>query len=171
MVAKTRDTFIRKWWTRGHQESDPFDRFFYCWIAAVVAANRYPMWGDSDTDRERFLSYLREHEPEVLDVLRTQSDLMTKLARRRGTRHGNPIVDTGSAELRAMFGRLSMHYTGRGGMSDSDLVEAVGELLNKIRHTLFHGGKLYDDREDIDLLGLVNPILDQIVRDSERFDG
>lgn len=43
------------------------------------------------------------------------------------------------------------------------MVIAIGELFNKIRNNLFHGVKVYDDSEDIELINTVNPILLEIL--------
>jgi hypothetical protein len=89
-------------------------------------------------------------------VLEDNNDLMLKLAKRRGTRYGNP-------NLREIFLRLSNHYKEGAFISDQDLINSVGELFNKIRNNLFHGVKNYDDREDFELINLINPILLQIL--------
>jgi hypothetical protein len=52
-------------------------------------------------------------------------------------------------------------------MQDDELVTAVAELLNKIRNNVFHGVKVYDDREDLDLLRNVNPVLLAVLEESE----
>jgi hypothetical protein len=92
---------------------------------------------------------------------------MVSLARRRGTNYGHPIVDTGNPQLRDKFSKLAAHYTQDHSLSEEELVETVAELLNKIRNNLFHGVKVYDDREDIVLLELVNPVLLTILRNCE----
>jgi hypothetical protein len=48
-------------------------------------------------------------------------------------------------------------------MPDEDLVRSVGELFNKIRNNVFHGVKVYDDAEDLELLQQVNPVLMDII--------
>lgn len=76
-------------------------------------------------------------------------------------------MDTGNANLRELFERLSRHHLNQVPMSDDERVEAVAELLNRVRKNVFHGMKLYDDREDLKLLGLVNPVLLSVLRHSE----
>jgi hypothetical protein len=84
---------------------------------------------------------------------------MYELARHRGSRFGNPIVDTGNPLLQNLFRRLSRVYTAGESMPDEDQVLALAELVNKVRNNVFHGVKVYDDQEDLKILRLVNPIL------------
>lgn len=172
MAEDRRLTLVKKWFQRGEKALDPFDRFFYLWIALIIAAQRLrPRRGvpsrHHNTDREKVLDYFRANSRNVFQALQETRDSMLKLARRRGTKHGHPIVDSGNPKLRDKFSRLAAHYTQDASLSQADLVETVAGLLNKIRNNLFHGGKVYDDREDVALLELVNPVLLEILRKSE----
>ncbi len=172
MVEDKRLTYARKWFLKGATVHDPFDRFIYSWISLVIAAQRLgrsPV-GERDTDRERILDYFRLKSNDVFQVLQENRDRMFKLARRRGSHYGGRIVDTGSNELQSKFYRLAEHYTFNRPLDRDDLVEYTGELLNKIRNNLFHGEKVYDDREDIALLKLVTPILQGILAKCEGFE-
>jgi len=53
-------------------------------------------------------------------------------------------------------------------MDEDDRVRAVAELLNKVRNNVFHGVNVYDDKEDLKLLMLVNPVLLAVLLESER---
>lgn len=44
-------------------------------------------------------------------------------------------------------------------MPEEDRVVAVAELLNEVRNNVFHGINVYYDREDLDLLRHLNPLL------------
>ena len=44
-------------------------------------------------------------------------------------------------------------------IDDKDLAADLAELLNKVRNNLFHGGKSYDNREDIFLIKSLLPIM------------
>lgn len=44
---------------------------------------------------------------------------------------------------------------------------AVAELLNEVRNNVSHGIKIYDDREDLDLLRHLNPLLLNVLEASE----
>ena len=92
---------------------------------------------------------------------------MAELARRRGVARGHPIIDTVNDSLRAKFENLVAHYLKNQLLPAAEHVDAVGELLNRIRNNLFHGTKVYDDREDIAVLELVNPVLISILRECE----
>lgn len=172
MAEDRRLTFVKKWFQRAEQADDSFDRFFSLWIALIVAAQRVrtrtgTLSRENDTDREKVLHYFHVNSHDVLQVLQQNQDSMMMLAHRRGTNYANPIVDTGNPRLRDKFSKLAAHYTQNATLPQADLVETVAELLNKIRNNLFHGIKVYDDREDSALLGLVNPVLLEILRKCE----
>jgi hypothetical protein len=172
MVADRRLTFVRTWLRRAEGEADPFDRFFAAWVALVVAAqivrDGIGGSGGDDSDRQRVIDYFREKKQVVIRALEKHQTEMDFLARRRGTRFRNHIVDTGNPQLREMFEWLSRHYTNQSPMGDDERVEAVAELLNRIRNNVFHGMKVYDDKEDTRLLERVNPILIDILRPADE---
>ncbi len=164
--------FVQKWLERAKAEEDEFDRFFAAWIALVVAAQRArdlePPLTENETDRDKVLFYFERNRARVKHALEARAPEMTALAQRRGTSHGNPIVDTGNPELRHRFSRLARHYAGQETLGDDELVCTLAELLNRVRNNAFHGGKVYDDRDDIELLGLVNPVLMTVLEEAEK---
>jgi len=174
MAVDRRVEFIRKWYQRARESSDDFDRFFYLWIALVVAAQRFRTSTgshvDDDTDRERMIAYLKGNQQPVLRVLEQYRDHMLALAQRKGTSYRNPIVDTGNAKLRDYFKRLSQHYLAGSPLSAESLVIYVAELFNKVRNNPFHGVKVYDDESDRNLLREINPILTSIINQCEHIN-
>jgi len=172
MATDKQLTYVKKWFQRGIEIDDPFDRFIYLWIALVIAAQRLRTHlgaaaTEYNSDREKILDYFQTKNEQISQALKENQCSMVKLACRRGTNYGNPIVDTGNAELRDKFSKLAAHYTQNTPLSQGAIVQTVGELLNKIRNNLFHGAKVYDDREDTALLELVNPVLLKILRKCE----
>jgi hypothetical protein len=171
MVGDRRVTFIRRWLRRAREARDEFDRFFSAWIALVVAAQRIRdslgQLPEEDSDRQRVVDYFLAKKSEVMRAIGKHQTEMRWLARRRGTTYGNSIIDTGNRNLRKRFARLSRHYTAAPCMQDDELVTAVAELLNKVRNNVFHGVKVYDDKEDLDLLRNVNPVLLAVLEESE----
>ncbi len=142
MVQDRRLRFVKKWFQRGVKSNDPFDTFFFLWTTLVVAAQYYRTryggaWSTNDTDREKVVGYFRANKGKVLQALEDTHSKLMALVQRRGTDHGNPIVDTGNPELREKFSKLAKHYRERLILSDEDRVEAVAELLNKIRNMCF----------------------------------
>ncbi len=168
MALDRRVAFVRKWYQRGQHEKDPFDRFFSLWIALAVAAQRESVRERDDTDRKKVLAYLELKEQKVLRALEEQKEHMVNLASRRGATYGNAIVDAEWRNLQAHFTKLAEHFTGRGRILSSDLVKAVGELLNTIRNNVFHGVKVYDDAADVALLESLNPVLEAILARCEE---
>ena len=168
MAEDSRLTLVKKWYKRAVKTDDPFDRFIYLWITLVIVAQRLRTHSgysrEGDTDREKILDYFHANSRHIFRALQENQDSMLGLARRLGTNYGNAIVDTGNPELRVKFSKLSTHYTQNRFLNQEELVETIAELLNKIRNNLFHGVKVYDDREDIALLELVNPVLLSILR-------
>lgn len=165
--------YVRKWFQRASRTNDPFDRFFYLWIAAVVAAQRYRTEypgpeDEEDTDRRKVTAYFEGHVDQVFEAFQENQGNMMQLARRRGTDYGDPIVDTRHPELRRKFSRLATHYTQSPILPRQELVQNVAELFNKIRNNLFHGVKVYDDAEDVRLLELVNLVLRDVLGKCER---
>ena len=162
-------TFVKKWVQRGVKTTDPFDKFFTLWLALVVAAEHFKTnhaepFREKDTDREKALAYFQAKSDRVCEALEDNNETMVKLSGRHGTSHGNAIIDTGSPELRSKFSKLASHYKQGPILPPSELAETMAELLNKIRNNLFHGEKMYDDKEDPALLELVNPVLTDILR-------
>jgi len=174
MAEGRQRTFIEKWIKRAREATDPFDKFFSLWIALIVAAQRIRLrtgmgFREDDTDRQRILDYFGSNIPKIKEILEDKKVTMIKFAKRRGSKHRNPIVDTGNRELKEKFARLSNHYKEEISISDQELINSVGELFNKIRNNLFHGVKIFDDKEDIDLINLVNPILLEILEKCESY--
>ncbi len=175
MVHDRRVAFVRKWFQRAIKEDDEFDRFFSAWIALVVAAQRLrdysgrlPTW---DSDRERVVAYFLAKKSRVMSAVKKREQEMMWLARRQGTRYGNPIIDTNNKYLRNLFTKLSRHYTSKEAMPDDEFVKALAELLNRIRNNVFHGAKVYDDKEDLELLKNVNPVLLAVLNECEMEAG
>ncbi len=165
-----RSEFVKKWYGRGLKESDPFDQFFCFWIALAVAAAQWStLQGNSPndgTDRDKVIRYLTGHEEFVAGVLSSSPQLKC-LAARIGSTHRNPILDTGKPELRGKFQRFADHYADCQRLDRGELVETLGEILNKVRNNVFHGRKIYDEEDDIKVLTLVNPILKELLQVSE----
>lgn len=173
MVVDKQLACSKKWWGRAQAEPDPFDQFFSLWIAMAVAAQRYVTFNgglDVDaTDGERVKFYFGSKHAAVMEAVRRHDDAMRSLAMRRGSRYRNAIVDTGNPHLQRSFKSLSDHYGKGPELSSADLAIFMAELVNKIRNNLFHGAKVYDDREDLELLRLVSPLLSEILACAEGF--
>ena len=161
MAEDKRIAYSKKWFKRGAGIDDPIDKFIYLWIALVIAAQYRMVSGN--TDRKRIINLFRTRRTLIFNAIKEHRTRMVKLAQRRGTEDGGPIVDTEYPKLREKFSKIVDYYTQGISLDEGALVEYVGELLNKIRNNLFHGDKVYDDREDIELMNLVNPILHDVL--------
>lgn len=173
---------VKAWFNRGNTYKDPFDKFFALWITLIVSSNQYfskakafkntnnisvkpkdRLKEEYPSDRELVLYYFNNiHRDEIFDIINSNPETMKKLAERRGTEYNTPIVDSRSPSLQEKFSKLSKR-SGKTHSKEED-VDAFGELLNIIRNNLFHGHKIYDDAQDIELLNLLNPMMIDILR-------
>jgi hypothetical protein len=174
MKMDSRTQFKQKWFNKGCEADDPFDRFFCFWIALVVAAQRaqtqYGICRRNATDAEKVQSYFSLRSEGVLKALDLSQPWLQKLAGRKGTEYQDPILDTGDPRQRESFDALSQHFLKLRDLDSYEVLETMAELLNKIRNNVFHGNKVYDDADDRDLLDLVNPLLESILRCAEALD-
>lgn len=169
-----RRAFIQRWMDRGRDAVDPFDAFFALWIALVIRARPQLQPEDlalDDTDRKAALRFAESFRDEVFRQLNSQRDDLAWLARRRGTRRGDPIVDVHDYcrkrnHLRDRFRRLANHYAGTRTAKSGLIVEAVIELLNHVRNNLFHGIKNPNDVDDRELVAHLVVVLRAILRTS-----
>lgn len=179
MARDSRLDFARKWAARAFAADDIFDTFIYAWISLVIAAKaRLPKTlvkqarctgGRPPRDADFVAVYFTNRADDVSKVLGTHNSSMSRLAKRQGTGNANPIVDTGNEELRKRLAAFTDHYAGCSSLGPEELSQTMGLLLNAIRNNLLHGEKVYDDREDRELLGLVNPILLGVLEKCEGF--
>lgn len=162
----------KRWFKRGTAERDPFDAFFYLWIALVIAARcgaqREPEDADSGTVKE----YFTLNRDRVLSALKEEDTVVVRLRKRRGT-EGGKVVETYGSEpqrkrRRQEFDRFACSYDE---LTDSTKVHTIAEILIQVRNSLFHARKLYDDKQDRELLELVNPLMKSILKNIEGFDG
>ncbi len=170
MIDK-RAEFVKKWYGRGVNEEDPFDQFFSLWIALVIASARWHTLQNSEirdqTDREKIIQYFEGHCGQVLSLLTPGTREVKDLAFREGSSYGNPILDSGNLDLRAKFKRFAEHWATGQRLDEDELIKTFGEIINKIRNNVFHGVKIYDDRDDVAVLKLINPILRDVLRRCE----
>lgn len=164
MARGRRRSFIRRWYDAGLRSRDPYDRFFCFWIVLVAAAQRRRTltgipFREIYADREKVLEYFEGNKSIIYDILLKNKDKMSFLASRKGARHGHPVLDTRSLRLRRVLSDFSAHYNQGVPLPDDALVEAVAEIINKIRINLFQGM----EREDLELLERVNPLLQEIL--------
>ena len=98
-----------------------------------------------------------------------QRELIERLCRRVGTQFGNLILDIGNPYLRDKIRLFVNHYSNNGEISDTEKVDILSIIINRIRNNTFHGRKVYDDEEDINLLSIINPIIESILVECELF--
>jgi hypothetical protein len=128
-----RSAFVARWQSRAADAGDPFDQLFCLWIALVIQARPQldPNQLDSDdTDRAAVLQLAQKHAKAIVASLAEVSDELKWLARRKGTRRGDAIVDVHDYvrrrhHLRTRFQWLAEHYTGARTCKPGLIVEAA----------------------------------------------
>lgn len=168
MASDRRLDFVNKWSRHAVETEDPFDRFFCLWIALTVSAqvwlNKCGWTVEKETDAGRIKCFFTRNAEAIRKAVSEHVDIMQCLAKRQGTRYKNPIIDTGKPRLRQHFSDLSQHYISGAPLQAGDHAEYLAELLNAIRNNVFHGEKIYDDRDDLELLSMVNPIIESVMK-------
>ncbi len=173
MVNDQRLAFSRKWWQRTNCDDDPFDRFFCLWISLIVAARRKvdeeSLQPERETDSGLVKAYFMANCAEVVSVLQRQLEVLARVAEQRCPRGGGTGELASTRSVRPGIRRLAIELLSKDRPPDSELASRAAELVNRARNNLFHGRKLYDDREDLELLEAVNPIVSDILAICERF--
>jgi len=162
----------KRWFERGTAERNPFDAFFYLWIALVIAARYGAQREPEDADSRTIKEYFTLNRYGVILAVKEEDTVVVRLRKRRGM-EGGKVVETYGPERqrkgrRQQFDRFACAYDE---LTDSEKLGTIAEILIQVRNSLFHGRKLYDDKEDRELLELVNPLMKSILRNIEGFDG
>lgn len=143
--------FIESWYGRGLSSKNPFDSFVFLYIALTVLA-KAEMGGPAN----------EEGEGRLVVKLLTSNPIKTRI-----------IEATKKEPTASAINRLLARQKNRGGDSvlinqrtDRDFklepvptVESLGWLFVNTRNNLFHGAKCYTDKDDLELMRDVTPIL------------
>jgi len=163
--------YIQRWYERGCERGqdekwDPFDKFFYFWIALVVAATQHGNLTDRHPlgDRKPILNYFRAKRSSVIGAEEARRLEVKKLVRMKEVIAPKTRC---RKEVRDAFDNLRAHYDKSKVLEDSELVEPIVEVLNRVRNNLFHGRKTYTDKNDLKVLKAANPILLEILNRCE----
>ena len=134
----------------------------------VVAAQKQE-YNSYSTDGEKIRKYFIRKKDKIIFVMNQRKELIERLSRRIGTQFGDPILDVSNPKLREKIRLFMNHYNNNGEISDTEKVDDLSIIINKIRNNTFHGSKVYDDEEDINLLSIINPIIESILVECELF--
>lgn len=161
-----------RWFKRGIAEVDPFDAFFCLWIALIIAARYGTQRDPEDADLGTIKEYFTSNHDRMLLALKEEDMVIRQLQKRRGTEGGKVVEAYGREQQRKYrrqkFDRFACAYEE---LTDSEKLDIIAEILNQVRNNLFHGRKLYADRQDLELLELVNPLMKSILKKIEGFAG
>lgn len=173
MTKDARSKYVRKWIRHAGESSDPYDIFLSFWIAMTIAVQIHRTGGkayhkEEDTNRDKILDYFRMNKKKIVDVMTKNEETMTRLARLRGPKYKDPIIDTGNPELREMFSELVRYYSGKKfRCSQTRMAENLAELVSKARYNLFRTRMAHDIDYDKTLLTILNVIIADILRSCE----
>ena len=163
------------WYKKGedsYNTGNEFESFIYLWISWVVACkihlgnNRHInsiVQKDID-DRKIIVDWCKQNSEKTIELIVLNINTLGALKNRFGSYFNNPIVDASSI-LQEKFKNLQGYLNGNYEyIDDKDLAADLAELLNKVRNNLFHGGKSYDNREDMMLIKSILPIMKDLTQ-------
>lgn len=160
------DQFVERWLQKSQSDQDPFDQFVSAWIALTVIARAHENYGSGKQDVKDCVmirNLFRDRFRNIARGLDAEGDNLLQLAQRRGTEYRNAIIDSGDAVQRQRNRQFADNVVGGRALTEADL-EALGWILTRVRNNLFHGKKMYDKAEDTDLLKIVTPVTQAIIR-------
>lgn len=157
-----RDEIILSWFNKGDNslsEKNLFEAFIYLWISWVVACKRFNdinftkdfNYENKDTDRDEIKRFCVNCYSEINKILKSHIISLEYLANRKGSRFNDPIIDA-KGSLGRKFNDLARDINGEINLTERQRAEYFSELLNKIRNNLFHGDKIYNDKNDRELI-------------------
>ncbi|TET81037.1 hypothetical protein E3J38_04575 [candidate division TA06 bacterium] len=91
----------KRWFERGTAEGNPFDAFFYLWIALVIAARYRTQREPEDADSRTVEKYFTLNRDRVLLALKEEDTVVVRLRKRRGTEGGKVVETYGDLRARA----------------------------------------------------------------------
>ena len=166
---------MQDWYKKGEDSfntGNEFESFIYLWISWVVACKihlgnnrQYNLIVQKDMDdRKIIVDWCKQNSDKVLELIVVNINTLGALKNRYGSYYRNPIVDS-SKVLQDKFTNLQGYLNGNYEYIDyKDLAADLAELINKVRNNLFHGGKSYDNREDIFLIKSLLPIMKDLTQ-------
>ncbi len=160
--------YAQRWFKRSITQKNPFDTFFYLWIALIIAARYGTQREPEDNDGNTVKEYFRRNSNYVLSVMSKEARIIAQLCARRGTERGMIVETYGQRRerRRGLFDKFACAYDD---LTDQEKVETLAEIINQVRNNLFHGRKVYNDKQDRELLELVNPLISSVITTIEQF--
>ena len=172
----TRHKIIDSWRQKGlnaQENEEYFDAFISYWISFVVSCNvfcenngvRFQNHEDgiNAPDSSYIIEWFRGNSSSVITCF---DDNLPTLSLLKDRNHGEILAQTYPGQFqyvtRALRGENKSNFRVK-------LIENLAYLLIKIRNNLFHGVKIYDDQEDLQLIQSVLPFLRDLLDSSNSF--
>ena len=170
----TRHKIIDSWRQKGlnaQENEEYFDAFISYWISFVVSCKVY-------CDNNGVKPRLKENQKHPLDmdfiiewymgnsksVLNCFENNLKSLSVLKDRNDGEILKESREKQFSAITRALKGEH-----IEKFELVKNIAYLMNQIRNNLFHGTKIYDDQEDLQLIKSVLPFLRDILDSSNRF--
>jgi|GEM_PF-1996826 len=172
----TRHKIIDSWRQKGlnaQENEEYFDAFISYWISFVVSCKVYcdnngvrfqnHEDGINAPDSSYIIEWFRGNSGSVITCF---DDNLPTLSLLKDRNHGEILAQTYQGQFqyvtRALRGENKSNFRVK-------LIENLAYLLIKIRNNLFHGVKIYDDQEDLQLIQSVLPFLRDLLDSSNSF--
>jgi len=169
----TRHKIINSWRQKGlnaQENEEYFDAFISYWISFVVSCKVYCANNgvkiclkDNQkyaTDFDFLIAWFNGNSKSVLNCFENNMQSLSILKDRN---EGEILKNASSGQ----FKHITLKLKGERIQIDI-LVENIAYFINQIRNNLFHGTKIYDDQEDLQLIKSVLPFLRDLLDFSLR---
>ena len=167
----TRHKIIDSWRQKGliaQENEEYFDAFISYWISFVVSCKvycdnngvkiclkkdqKYP------TDFDFLIAWFNGNSKNVFNCFENNMQSLSILKDRN---KGEILKNASIGQFRSITHALQGER-----IQKNILVENIAYFINQIRNNLFHGTKIYDDHEDLQLIKSVLPLLRDLLDDS-----
>jgi hypothetical protein len=152
-----------------------FESYIYLWIALTVAAKEYCACngkyfdnsnGQKTTDKEEIIHWATNcRQQQILTMLENNEDLIFELCERKGSETNSPIIDHDHEFTKNYYKEFIRYWEGETRfIKPQNIVKTFILILNKVRNNLFHGGKSFSVKSDIELLKITCPLLKNLTK-------
>jgi len=166
------------WFNKGELamlNNNVFESFIYFWIAWIIGCKIYISNNYNDTfdmtDAVIVEKWAKRKSDYIIRSMKNNKDSLKLLSEMKGSKHNNPIIDTGNKIYREEFlmiinyirNDFSMEYFEKS-KNETEIALGFAHLINKIRNNLFHGGKTYTNKNDKQILEAIIPTLRDVLQ-------
>ena len=145
---------FEEWIDGGEHAQNPFQQFFFYYIALVIASRM----NNSTSPEERAVKdLLRGLQAETPTILSSCEGELLWFAQRSDRTMLNDAADP------EPLARLKAHVLGSQSVGATQLAQGIAVLLIQVRNNLFHGNKVYRESTDLEVLNRAVPIVRSVL--------